>query len=279
MSIPRDHHFLPKFYTARWVTSGSLICYTRPRPYGPLHGRAASPKAVGKRRDLYRYTEGFDEIDRQRIEVKLFGPIETRASEALRKIDEGEPGSGSDKIGLVQFVLSLQFRSPSRIDHLLLELKKRFEGIDLKYHEPLEFNEFDRDLVLDLVGDLISSDILIEAIGEMQAFRVDVPSDHKLLTSDHPLIISQGIDHQDAFIILPYAPDRLVIFARRESTVARFSDQDPKLLAYELNDAVVRQARHFVISPDQSSRRFIDNRFLRNTKSLPGDGILRWELP
>ena len=45
------------------------------------------------------------------------------------------------------------------------------------------------------------------------------------------------------------------------------------------NDAIVRQAQELVIAADDRSKRFVENRFLKNPEPIPGDGLMRWKVP
>jgi Protein of unknown function (DUF4238) len=279
MSIPRDHHFLPQFYTARWASDGMMVRYVRPRPNASLHAKHVVPRAIGKAFDLYAYSAGATEEERQRLELEFFGPIDNRAAEALQKIDAGQPGSLTDKVGLVQFVLSLQLRSPERIAHLRSELAGRMTGVaDFNAHD-LAHQTMIADHINDLLSDMISSENIIQMVAGMKIFRIDVDSKHKLLTCDLPLMMSQGIAHPQGFLMFPYSPDRVAIFAHNKNVAAAFSTQEPNALVKALNDAVVRQARQFVIAADSSSKRFVDNRFLKNSEPIPGDGLIRWNVP
>ena len=279
MSIPREHHFLPQFYTARWASGGSMVRYVRPRPNAPLHDKTVVPRAIGKVRDLYAYSAGATEEERQRLELQLFGPIDHRAAEALQKIDAGLHGSNADKVGLVQFVLSLQYRSPSRIADLRSELAGRMTGVaDFDAQDPAHRTMI-ADHVNDLLSEMISSENIIRMVAGMKIFRIDVDSKHKLLTCDLPLMMSQGIAQPQGFLMFPYSPHCLAIFAHDAKAAAAFSTQKPDVLAKGLNDAVVRQAREFVIAADLCSKRFVENRFLKNPEPIPGDGMMRWKAP
>lgn len=279
MNIPREHHYLPQFYTARWASSGSMVRYVRPRPNSALHGKSVVPRAIGKARDLYAYSAAATEEERQRLELKLFGPIDHRAAEALQKIEAGQPGSTIDKVGLVQFILSLQYRSPTRIADLRNELAERMVGVRDFDAQDHGHRTLIADQINDLISDLISSDNIIRLVAGMRVFRIDVESRHRLLTCDLPLMQSQGLAQPQGFLMFPYAPNRVAILAHEEKVAAAFSTQETDVLAKALNDAVVRQAREFVIAADNASQRFVDNRFLRNSEPIPGDGMMRWKVP
>lgn len=256
-----------------------MVRYIRPRPDAPLHGKAVGPKAIGKARDLYAYSTGATEKERQRLELKFFQPIDDRAAKALQKLDACQPGSTADKVGLVQFVLSLQYRSPSRIASLRDELAKRMIDVDnFDAHNP-EHQTMIADQTNDLLTAMISSDNIVGVVASMRVFRIEVDSKHKLLTCDLPLMISQGIAQPQGFLMFPYAPNRVAIFVHDANVAAAFSTQEPDVLAKGLNDAVVRQAREFVIAADYCSKRFVENRFLNNPEPISGDGMTRWKVP
>jgi Protein of unknown function (DUF4238) len=279
VSIPREHHYLPKFYTARWAIGGSLVRYVRPTPFAPLHGKPVVPKAIGKARDLYAYSVGTTEEDRQRLELQFFGPIDNRASEALQKIEAGLPGSLTEKVGLVQFALSLHWRSPERISHLRSELAERMTGVADFDAQDTEHQTMIADHINDLLEQMISSEKMIRKVASMKVFRIDVNSKHDLLTCDLPVMMSQGIAQPQGFMMFPYSPHSVAIFAHDAKVAAAFSTQEPDVLAKGLNDAVVRQARQFVIAANPRSQRFIENRFLKNPEPISGDGLMRWKVP
>lgn len=256
-----------------------MVRYVRPRPNDPLHVRTVVPKAIGKARDLYAYSAGVTEEERQRLELRFFQQIDDRAAAALQKIDAGQPGTDEDRVGLVQFVLSLQHRSPSRIGYLRNELAARMSGVaDFDPLDPQNRTMISNQ-INDLLSDLISSENIIRLVVGMKVFRIDVVSKHKLMTCDLPLMQSQGVAQPQGFLLLPYSPQRLAIFAHDAKVAAAFSTQKPDDLAKGINDAIVRQAREFVIAADKCSKRFVENQFLLNPEPMPGDGMMRWLVP
>lgn len=183
-----------------------MVRYVRPRPNALLHEKTVFPSAIGKARDLYAYSVGASEVERQRLELQLFGPIDLRAAEALQKIEAGQPGSNAEKTGLVKFVLSLQLRSPSRIAHLRKDLADRMIGVaDFDARDPAH-QAMIADQINDLLSEIISSEKIMQAVTEMKVFRIGVSSKHKLLTCDLPLMMSQGIAQPQGFLMFPYSP-------------------------------------------------------------------------
>lgn len=256
-----------------------MVRYVRPRSNARVHEKSVTPTAIGKARDLYAFSEGASERDRQRLELELFGPIDNRAAIALEKLDTGKPGSTIDKVGLVQFVLSLQLRSPSCISHMRGQLAERMADVAEFSSDDPAHQTMIADHINNLLADLISSENIVGLIASMKVFRIAVQSKHKLLTCDLPMMMSQGIAQPQGFLMFPYAPDRIAIFAHDAKVASAFSTQEPNALARAINDAVVQQAREFVIAADHSSKRFVENRFMRDPRPVPGDGMMRWKVP
>ena len=279
VSVPVDHHYLPQFYLRRWTRGGRLYRYVRPVIGGPVHQKRVSPAAIGYERDLYAYSTGTTEASRQRLERDFFQKIDDRAASAFAKIESLSQGSALERVGLVQFLLSLMHRSPSRLAHFRDDLSARMA--DVPSFDPLnnEHQNLVRDQTNDLLTDLISSDETIPILVRMKVYHVPIRSPDKLMTGDLPLMMSDGIARPDAFLMLPYAPDKLIILAHDETAALAFSTQDQNALVHALNDAVVRQARQVVIACDASSRPLIEEHFDPFGEPVGGDGYLRWEVP
>lgn len=279
MSVPVDHHYLPQFYLRRWTRGGRLYRYVRPVADQPVHQKRVSPAAIAYERDLYAYSTGSTESERQRLEREILQRIDDRAAKAFAKIETLSQGSAVEHVGLVQFLLSLLHRSPSRLLHLRDELSARMADVPLFDPSSKEHQDLVRDQTNDLLTDLISSDETIPFMVRMKVYHVPIRSSEKLITGDLPLMLSDGIARPDAFLMLPYAPDKLIILAHNENAALAFSTQDPNALVQALNDAVARQARHVIIASDPSSRQLIEGLFDPFGKPVGGDGYLRWQVP
>jgi len=279
MSVPVDHHYLPQFYLSRWTRGGKLYRYVRPVAGRPVHQKKVSPRATGYQAHLYAYSDGDTPEQRQRLELDFFRHVDDRAAVALMKLDAGQRGSAIDKAGLIQFVLSLMHRSPLRIQHLRNELSQRMSDV-------CDFDQSDRghaamvaDHVNDLLRELCSSREMIEFIYRMKVYRIEAQGKCAMLTCDMPLLLSQGLKREDGFIMFPYAPDKLAIFAHSERTAWAFSSQDGTALINAINDSLVLQARHVMIASNSSARGFIEQRFDPFAPPPPGDGLHRWVVP
>lgn len=279
MSVPVDHHYLPQFYLSRWTRGGKLYRFVRPVVGQPVHQKKVSPRSVGYERNLYAYSDGQSPEHKQRLELDFLRHIDERAAVALAKLDAGERGSAIDKAGLIQFVLSMMHRSPVRIKTLREELSHRMSDVREFNGSNPAHGAMIADNVNDLLCDLCSSLEMIEFIFDMRVYRIQVGGRGALITSDMPLLLSPALKQEDGYIMFPYAPDKLAIFAHSEHTAWAFSSQDGTALINAINNSVATQARHVVISSDSSARGQIEEWFDPSAPMPAGDGLQRWVVP
>jgi hypothetical protein len=95
------------------------------------------------------------------------------------------------------------------------------------------------------------------------------PSSHSLLTSDRPLVMTNGISGPGKHLSVPIGPSLLFIAADDPAEVQRLSRHDQDALAMVTNDHVVRQARKFVWGIDACHLRFVERRLGEMLPSSP----------
>lgn len=281
LSEPTRHHYLPEFYLARWTTNGELWRFLRPRgPDFDLHAKRVAPKAIGFQPNLYAYPRPADPRDRQTIEADFLQQIDSKGAAAIRRLEMGKAATPNDKAHVVQFLLSLIHRTPGRIEFLQTELRDRLPK-DLN-PERLP-DEFFRHSALEVFTDLVASDVMISELVRFYVFFVTVgDNQHRLMTSDRPIIISDGLHHDQSFVMLPLSPDKLLILAKKSSVPEAFASQPTAKLITAINDAVVVQAETLAIGNKISDRRFIGKRLQRsklNADDIKSDGLVRWRAP
>jgi len=120
--------------------------------------------------------------------------------------ERNEIAGPADKLGLVQYMLSMLHRSPDRIDYLEKRLAEDLTKSPLfDKEDPAVF----RAGALNVFVDLVQSQAMIERMMAMSTFVINLGDQaHDLLTSDSPLMMSNGMAHKDAFVILPTGPPR-----------------------------------------------------------------------
>lgn len=111
-------------------------------------------------------------------------------------------------------------------------------------------------------------------VSKFKTYKIDVSrSTRTLLTSDRPITVSAQLVAADAFMILPYAPDRLAILTHHEAIARAFASQPATTLVKGINEAVVEQSADIVIGQDDNARQMIDRLFLRPQVGREYDAI------
>ncbi len=283
MSIPIKHHYLPKFYLERWARNGHLIEYTRPPGKdGKLHFKPRAPAAAGYEPNLYKLRDVENLEDSQSLELKLFQPIDDRAARALNKFEELEKPVAEDHMALCQFAISLLYRTPKRLEALKDGLKNQTEGAPYADLSGKDYDDKLNATTRRLLAILVESDSGLSFVSKFKAGRIAVNGASKsLLTSDRPILASAQLSANDAYMMLPYAPDRLLILTHHISIAQSFASQNPSKLVAGINQAIVEQSENVVIASDKRARLMIDRLFLRsqsNQNTCPA-GLIRRKSP
>jgi hypothetical protein len=151
LSVPRDHHYVPRFYLKRWAGDDAQLCeYKLVR--GRIHVRRTYPKGTGYQRDLYR-VDGIPEHLAHIVESKFMHMVDTQANYAVEKILSGDKDWDSKvRDGWVRFLLSLRFRNPEAVACIKRQMedvwKAALENLRASYsarkrpNDPETFEEF-----------------------------------------------------------------------------------------------------------------------------------------
>jgi len=284
------HHFIPAFYSQKWAGQDGRLCeYSR--PYDVVKPRRTHPDGTGYVRGLYTLPDappGREHV----IETHLMKSVDDWASKAhARMLQDGNNIGRFDArlaVGWCQFLYSLIVRNP---EHLLLIKKKLsemtpevLEGVRDEYdslrgsNDPLTFDGFKENFTKRPVFvpaprvllDILSSKRVAKALATMKWVTRRVENTrHTLLTSDRPVIMTNGIDRSDAHIVLPISPSRLFIAAKEEATLHKITTMGTEELATIANNKVAEQAYRYVYGVDDSQLRFVSNWLGKRVRSSP----------
>lgn len=105
---------------------------------------------------------------------------------------------------------------------------------------------------------LINSDLLSPAIMNMHwSIRRLRSLSHELLTSDKPLITTNGFKHKEGHLALPLGPRILFIATNNEETTRAILAQSDNQLGRTVNDQIVKQAVSFVYGVNDRQKAFV----------------------
>lgn len=282
---PTKHHYIPVFYLKRWAGSDGRLCqYTRPIP-GKIAAVRRAPSATGFLHRAYEL-RGFKPELAQQVESTFFRPVDNEASDALVLMEiHGNRAVWTQPLrsAWTRFILSLLMRSPEDValfrqlySHLFY---KSDPAIEAEYQsrrqhgEPETYAEFAESMPLSAVEqhmfemyfELIDNVNVGSHINKMIWRVFDFPQHcHPLLTSDRPLIRTNGLDRPGTHIALPIGPHKLFVASIDPDVIEGLLAQRPSIIAREVNKLTVESAARYVYGVDDRQMRFVSNRFGKN---------------
>lgn len=284
------HHYIPVFYSKKWAGHDGCLCeYSR--PYDVVKPRRTHPDGTGYVRGLYTLPDappGQEHI----IETQLMGSVDDSASKAhARMLEDGNSIGRLDvrvALGWCQFLYSLMVRNP---EHLLL-IKQKLAEMPMEILEnvrddyssirgpddPATFDEFKANFSNNPISipparvllNILNSKRVARTFATMKwVTKTIVNPQHTLLTSDRPVIMTDGLDRSDAHIVLPISPKMLFIAAKEEPTLHQITSMNDKELVRITNDRVAAQAYTYVYGVDDKQLRFVSKRLGKRERSSP----------
>jgi hypothetical protein len=196
------------------------------------------------------------------------------------------------------FMNSLLFRTPARLQWF----DEQIRGTEFTFTEqesaecealrsaehPTDANGFFKnasgdDLTvvrMSLMIGLIGSRQLGQGIFGMVWDVLSLPSlKHGLLTSDDPIMMSNGMDRSDSFLLLPLSPHHLFVAGSTERAVWAFTSQRPRDLERAINSSIAEQAEKIVIGHHIGHQRFVEVRLGKVPRSPGLLGRTTWQCP
>jgi hypothetical protein len=290
--MPKEpkHHYIPIFYLEQWRRpNGPLIEFCR--RYEGVVGRPTYPAGTGYVRGLYMLPD-VPADQAEIIETKLMSSVDDRAAKALvRMLQDGASAGRLEKqeaLGWCQFMYSLIVRNPEHLvliqqklkelgPDILEEIRDRYDELR-KPGDPDTFDEYKANFAKSpivvpsarVLPNLINSKRVVHVIATMKWFTHTVhKAKHPLLTSDRPVIVTNGLIKPSAHIVIPMSPRRLFIAVKEEATFRQIASMSPDELVHTANNKVAEQAHRFVYGSDDSQLRFVANRLGKRVRSSP----------
>jgi hypothetical protein len=222
--MPKEpkHHYIPCFYTKQWADEeGNLVEYCR--RYNGVKARSTAPAGTGYVRGLYKLPDapaGQEYV----IETELMSSIDNWAAKALQRMLEDEAAPGKlDRpraLGWCQFLYSLIVRNPEHLQLINEKLKTLDPAVVLEEirddyprmrgpGDPESFDEYKAAFVLNpakvpasrVLPALLKSKRVVRVLASFTWHTATVnTAKHPLLTSDRPVIMSNGLSRPNPAI-------------------------------------------------------------------------------
>jgi hypothetical protein len=246
MSKEPNHHYIPGFYLEQWTDPKSRQLVEYCRRYKGVIARPTFPAGTGYVPGLYKLP-GAPQGDEYIIETKLMSSIDNWAARALqRMMVDGEPPGKLDSpeaLGWCQFLYSLIVRNPEHLVRIKEKLTSLDAGEILEYvrndypnirgpGDPENFDDFKAVFIKNpievpavrVLPELVKSKRVVRMLASFKWQTATVNTAKcPLLTSDRPIIMSNGLIQPDAHIVLPISPRRLFIATKTTRRSNRFA--------------------------------------------------------
>jgi uncharacterized protein DUF4238 len=255
--MSQNHHYVPVFYLKRWVgKDGKLCVYVRPRDR--LRTYRMHPDATGYKEDLYAIP-GADGETAKHLEGCFLNLVDSGAAKALDMLETGRMAlmGGRQQSAWSRFMMRLLHGTPEAVDRFSAQVKDMLSANFAHFADDKE--HVARTTVMSLQT-VMDSKPLGEHLNGMAWEVVRLQSSYSLLTSDRPLLMTNGIGGPGKHLGMPIGPRLLFIAADDPAEVQQLARQNHDTLAEVTNDRVVRQARKFVWGLDDTQLRFVERR-------------------
>ena len=193
------------------------------------------------------------------------------------------------RVGWTRFLMSMLHRGPQQVAALkrkmAVGLAERLKEVEQNYEsyrrpgDPATFAEAEArmDLSRDdrLWAILFQKVVDSERVGNhlikmrWSILTVSNPT-HSFLTSDRPLLTTNGIERADAFVALPISPTHLFLGVHTVDMERNFQAMHPEFFIPRINDWTASRAERFVYGSNDTQLRFVENRLGRGRRTSIG---------
>ncbi|MBX3498096.1 MAG: DUF4238 domain-containing protein [Alphaproteobacteria bacterium] len=291
MSEPKRHHYIPVFYLTPWAQRRGEL-YEFSKPYKRVVGKWRHPKATGYKVGLYTMP-GVPPEHAQEIEKRLMGMTDGSAAQAHRILlsaNTAEPYMSAElRFAWARFIYALIFRSPHYLDRIRASYAEDAARLVDSYSDlydslraptdPATFEEFragflanPRNLTpLNVLRALILGGDGPLHISAMHYRVFQLPSSVKrsFLTSDRPIIMTNGLTKPEGHIIVPLSPTALFVADNTDRAFKYVRSLSPPTLIRHVNKQVAEQSHQLVYSRDESPLQFITPLLGKGVKATP----------
>jgi hypothetical protein len=285
------HHYIPVGYLKQWVGPDGRLCeFSRPyfvkpgiaKPTNmPVKPRMTYPDGTGYIRGLYTFPTLPSAIA-SALEERFLLQADNDAFTALQQLVRGNANINAEqRCGWSRFIMTLIHRTPQAIvryaaklkaeypayiEKLLIEMPKELRNsttpeITERLRAGLSHAALERMLFHSL-RTMMDSEFLGNALNCMSLIVLEFDnSHHPLLTSDRPIVMTNGLNKTDSHMVIPISPRRLVVMANKIEVLRQIEELARSGgLAQRMNNRMARQARKYVYGTDDQALKFVEER-------------------
>lgn len=279
----QKHHYLPIFYLKQWCGADGRLCEFS-RPHKEVKPKMVHPSGTGYERGLYAF-DGLPAAAANFLERRFLLRADDRAHLALQRLLVDQVDFDLEtQSAWSRFIMTLLHRNPEAIAHIKQRASEHVESLVTSATSGIHAS----DEVRPIISDAHIQEVTLRALRSvMDSERVGkflnrmvwgVIAIHRpkffILTSDRPLVMTNGLAYPGSFLLLPISPTRTFVAAATRKTIEELANiaNHPKFVTV-INDRVASQARKYVYSTNDSQLRFVANRLGKELPSTPLETI------
>lgn len=213
------------------------------------------PKGTAYQYDLYKL-KGLPESSNQALEERFMRRVDQLASDALHLLIHGsETDLTTDlKSGWARFILSLVHRHPEKVSWIGVEIAARFQK---RLTDASALEKAKALLLLNIIDSQNVGSFMIE---RLNWFVVKLLNPKwKLLTSDRPIVMTNGVGYPTSYLMLPIDPTHLFIAVPNFDMEWQLRNAlEEGHLVEHVNRTVASQAKRYVYYQDDSVLPFVE---------------------
>ena len=241
-------------------------------PDGQVASRRVVPAEIGYERDLYS-TPGLPPELAQWLEVSIFSGVDDRAAKALATMVNGDANlSPQARCDWARFLMAFWYRAPED----LTAFKAAYETLIRARYPEDDWNgaELER-YILSTLPSRIDNPRMGQVLVDMNWRMIDVSdSKHELLTSDQPIIRSNGLAPPGGHYAMAVSPSHLFMAAWPGPDLERFCRLDPSIIVSIANRMAAERSRRFVLERGTRQRSFVEKHLGKRQVATPLEGVL-----
>jgi hypothetical protein len=283
------HHYIPVFYLKQWAGTDGRICEFS-RPHGIVKSKRVHPDGTGYVRGLYTIP-GVQPHLTEYIERRFLLKSDSTASDALRFMLSGdrEEWPHTPRASWSRFIISLMLRNPEQVARYGARVAAYFSPTSAEIQnyyrthrtadDPDTYDEYlakNEHPAARMSATWFQAEIDDPEVGthlnKMQWTLASFANmKHKFLTSDRPIVMSNGLSKKYDHLAIPITPCKLFLATNNRETNTLIRNLGERELVRQINHRVAIRARKFVYGVDDSQLRFVEKRLGGAEPSTPLD--------
>jgi hypothetical protein len=283
MSKEGKDHYIPVFYLKQWNGTDYQLCEFS-RQDGKINHQRIGPKGTGFMLGLYS-VPGLPPEKARYVETEFMQKLDDKAARALRTMLAAGTSDIklSDKLSAAwaSFLYSLILRVPETMTTMQKQLddyRAKFAAMSTNTASITDVDGIrhtvevkHRELkVQEVLPGFLSPGLVVRELIVMQwRTKSLATASRTMLTSDRPVIMTNGFAHDEGHVAIPLSPTTLFVATRNVETYSKINAMSDDVTVKAVNSKVCEQAIDCVYGVDDRQLRFVANRLGRRIQSTP----------